>query len=106
MIDPSNPHLSISRQCELLGVSRSHHYYKRRPERRKDVEEKIKLKEIFLKYPFYGYRKQVHELKEAARMSSTPKRVRRLMGEMGLKALSARPMTSVAKKEHSIYPTS
>jgi putative transposase len=104
MIDPSNRRLSISRQAELLGVSRSHHYYKRRPQRRDDIEEKIKLKEMFLKYPFYGYRKQVHELKESAGIISTPKRVRRLMHEMGLKALSPRQMTSVPKKEHPIYP--
>ena len=47
MIDPSDRHLSISRQSELLGVNRSHHYYKKRSERREDIEEKIKLKELF-----------------------------------------------------------
>lgn len=30
----------------------------------KTSEEKIELKEIFLKYPFYGYRKQVLELEK------------------------------------------
>ena len=54
MIDPSDRCLSISRQSELLGVSRSHHYYKPRPECWEDIEEKAKLKELFLKYPFYG----------------------------------------------------
>ena len=103
MIDPDNRHLSISRQSELLGVSRSHHYYKQRSEKREDIEEKIKLKELFLKYPFYGYRKQVLEL-ESIGITSTSKRVRRLMHEMGLKALSPKQMTSVPKKEHQVYP--
>lgn len=103
MIDPTDQHLSIFQQSQLLGVSRSHHYYKRRSERREDIEEKIKLKELFLKYPFYGYRKQVHEL-ETIGIASTSKRVRRLMHEMGLKALSPRQMTSVSKKEHPVYP--
>ena len=103
MIDPDNKHLSVSRQSELLGVSRSHHYYKRRSEKREDIEEKIKLKELFLKYPFYGYRKQVLEL-ESVGITSTSKRVRRLMHEMGLKALSPKQMTSVPKKEHQVYP--
>ncbi len=41
MIDPSDRHLSIRRQSELLGVSRSHHYYKKRAPRRADIEEMI-----------------------------------------------------------------
>ncbi len=49
MIDPSDRHLSIRRQSELLGVSRSHHYYKKRAPRRADIEEMIKLKELFIK---------------------------------------------------------
>ena len=103
MIDRKDQHLSISRQAELLGVSRSHHYYKRRSERREDIEEKIKLKENFLKYPFYGYRKHVFEL-ESDGIFSTTKRVRRLLSELGLKAISARHMTSVPRKDHSVYP--
>ena len=103
MIDPKDRHLSISRQSELLGISRSHHYYNPRPERREDIEEKIRLKEMFLKYPFYGYRKQVLEL-EREGISSTLKRVRRPMHEMGLKALSPRHLTSIPKKEHPVYP--
>ena len=103
MIDPKDPRLSISRQSEVLGLTRSHHYYKPRPERREDIEEKIKLKEIFLKNPFYGYRKQVLEL-EREGIFSTPKRVRRLMCELGLKALTPRQMTSIGRKEHPVYP--
>ena len=103
MIDLKERHVSISRQSKLLGVSRSCHYYKRRSERREDIEEKIKLKENFLKYPFYGYRRHVLEL-EPDGMFSTTKRVRRLMYEFGLKAISARQMTSVPKKDHPVYP--
>jgi putative transposase len=103
MIDPNDCRLSISRQSELLGLSRSHHYYKPRPERREDIKEKIKLKEIFLKNPFYGYRKQVLELEREGILSS-PKRVRRLMRELGLKALAPRQMTSIRRKEHPVYP--
>jgi putative transposase len=83
MIDRDDRHLSISRQCQLLGVSRSHHYYKKRAKRRADIEEQIKLKELFIKFPFYGYRKHAFELKNESIVSTT-KRVRRLMHEMGL----------------------
>lgn len=103
MIDRDDRHLSIARQCQLLGVSRSHHYYKECAKCRTDIEEQIKLKELFIKFPFYGYRKHVYELKNESIISTT-KRVRRLMHEMGLRALSPRQMTSVPKKEHPIYP--
>ena len=103
MIDPSHKHLSISKQCQLIGRSRSHHYYKRRMERTEDIQQKMKIKELFLKYPFYGYRKQVLELEKEG-VFTTTKRVRRLMHEMGLKALSPRQMTSAPRKENPVYP--
>ena len=103
MIDPKERHLSISRQCELLGVSRAHHYYKKRPERREDIEEKIKLKESFLKYPFYGYRKHVLEL-ESDGIFSTTKRVRRLVDLMGITAIYQKPNLPKPNLAHKIYP--
>ncbi len=103
MIDPSDRHLLIVRQSELLGVSRSNHYYKKRAPRRADIEEMIKLKELFIKYPFYGYRKHVRELENES-IFSTVKRVRRLMRAMGLNALSPKKLTSIPKKEHPVYP--
>ncbi|WP_319416813.1 IS3 family transposase [Marispirochaeta aestuarii] len=66
-----------------MGVSRSHHYYKKRAKCRADIEEQIKLKELFIKFPFNGYRKHVYELKKESIVSTT-KRVRRLMREMDL----------------------
>jgi len=103
MIDPSDQQLSINRQCKLIGVSRSQYYYKKRPENARDIEEMIKLKEIYIKYPFYGYRKQVHELEKAS-IRSTTKRVRRLMKKLGIKALSPKKVTSLPNKENPIYP--
>jgi len=44
-IDFSHKHLSISKQCQLIGRSRSHHYYKKRMERIEDIQEKMKIKE-------------------------------------------------------------
>jgi len=72
-------------------------------ERIEDIQEKMKIKELFLKYPFYGYRKQVLAL-EREGIFSTSKRVRRLMHELGLKALSPKQMTSTPRKENPVYP--
>jgi len=68
-----------------------------------DIEEKIALKEIYLKIPFYGYRKMWQELKDAG-YNTSPKRVRRLMREMRMKALSPKKFTSIPNKEHPVYP--
>jgi putative transposase len=61
------------------------------------------LKEAYLQVPFYGYRKMALELKEIG-IQSTPKRVRRLMSQMGLKALSPKKLTSRPSKKHPVYP--
>ena len=103
MIDPEDRHLSVSRQSELLGVSRSRYYYRHRRERRRDIEEKVLLKKLFLQFPFYGYRKMVMELRYIGH-HSTVKRVRRLMHELGLRALSPKKVTSQPTKGHQKYP--
>ena len=103
MIDPTDRHLSIVRQSDLLGVSRSRYYYRPRSEPVADIEEKIRLKELFLQVPFYGYRTMALEL-EYLGYHTTPKRVRRLMRELGLAALTPRQLTSQPTKEHPTYP--
>jgi putative transposase len=103
VIEPKNRRLSVSKQCRLLNISRSSHYYNTRPEPVTDIEEKIALKEAYLQVPFYGYRKMALELKEIG-IQSTPKRVRRLMSQMGLKALSPKKLTSRPSKKHPVYP--
>jgi putative transposase len=103
VIEPKNRRLSVSKQCRLLNISRSRHYYHSRPEPVRDIAEKIALKEAYLQVPFYGYRKMARELQYVG-IKSTPKRVRRLMYQMGLKALSPKKLTSRPSKEHPIYP--
>lgn len=103
MIDPTDRHLSIVRQSDLLGTSRSRYYYRPRPEPVADMEEKVRLKELFLQFPFYGYRKMALELQDRG-YHTTPKRVRRLMREQGLVALTPRHLTSQPTKEHPTYP--
>ena len=103
MIDPDDYHVSVSRQSELLGVSRSRYSYRHRRERRRDIEEKILLKKLFLQVRFYGYRTMVMELRHIGHRS-TVKRVRRLMHERGLRALSPKQLTSRPTKEHPRYP--
>lgn len=78
--------LSVIKQCYLLGISRTAHYY--RPLTEKDDNDLVDLQRIpaiLRDIPFYGYRKISHQLlPEYPHM--TRKRVRRLMRRFGLRA--------------------
>ena len=57
LVQPEDPELSIRRQCELLGLTRSMLYYLPVG---MSAEEQALMKEIdrlFTKWPFYGSRK-------------------------------------------------
>lgn len=95
--------LSLSRQCELLGLSRTNIYYRKRTERKRDIEEKFLLRRLYLSLPFYGYRKMAQELRSRG-LKTSVKRVRRLMRELGLKALMVKKNLSRPARQHPVYP--
>ncbi len=53
--------LSLSRQCEILSISRSSLYYRLRGESPANLALMRRIDELFLKHPFYGSR-HLHEL--------------------------------------------
>jgi len=86
-IKPDNPRLSITKQCEIMGVSRSAYHY--RPGHTDDELEIAILKAILDVLgirPFYGYRKVAQQL---ADIGVTRKQVRRIMNRAGLRAIYA-----------------
>lgn len=105
MIEPESHELPISRQCELIGLSRGTYYYKPGP----DKEEEYNLilmrliDEQFTKTPFYGSRKMTTCLKRQGHKVNR-KRIRRLMQTMGLEAIYPKPNLSKSLKEHKKYP--
>jgi putative transposase len=103
MIDKDHPNLSITRQCELLGISRSGIYYKPVPEDDEDTMFKRLIDKIFTDAPCYGSRKITKEL-QGRGYNINRKRVQRLMREMGLEAIYPKPNTSKPSKHHKKYP--
>jgi putative transposase len=98
--------LSISRQCELLGKSRSWYYYKGSIDNiriKRDNKDKVIISEILDKYPQYGYRKVSLESKDMG-LYIKEKRTRRLMSEMGIKAVYPTHKISKVSKEDKKYP--
>jgi putative transposase len=94
--------LSIVKQCELLGISRSSYYYT--PESTVDEKEIGILKAILdelSNHPFYGYRKIAVALED---MNVTRKQVRRIMKKAGLRAIYPGKRLSMPCKWHEKYP--
>ncbi|MFA6168955.1 MAG: IS3 family transposase [Gemmatimonadaceae bacterium] len=102
MVEPS-PNLSIRRQCELVGVSRSGVYYKAVPLDAEDLALMRRIDEMHLRHPFYGSRKLSHELRLEG-YAANRKRVQRLMRLMGLEAMAPKPNTSRPAPEHPVFP--
>ncbi len=102
MIDPLQKP-SISRQCHLLGLSRSSIYYKPRPIKPEDLELMRLIDEQYMKTPSYGSRSMARYFRRQGRKVNR-KRIQRLMRLMGIEAIYPKPHTSRPHPEHKIYP--
>lgn len=100
-LNKQHPRLSFARQCELLSVNRSSTYYKARE--KEDIEIINEIRDIWGKYPFYGYRRITVSLTRKG-INVNHKKVQRLMQEGGLHAISPRPKTSKKDQDNRIYP--
>ena len=77
MVRRDIPGLSLSRQCQVLSISRSSFYYTPKGESAENLALMRRIDELFLKYPFYGSRQMVRQLqREGIRIGRH--RVRRL----------------------------
>ena len=102
MIDRAHQ-LSISRQAQLLGISRGSVYYQPKQVSEEDLVLMRKLDELHLEYPFMGARMLRDQLN---RMGFTigRKGVSTLMKKMGIEALYQKPKTSKKHPGHEVYP--
>ena len=102
MISASPTHPSLSRQCQLLHISRSSLYYQPRGESQETLDLMRKIDELYLNYPFKGSR-QIQKTLAMEGIQVGRHRVRRLMRLMGLEAIYQKPNTSKPNPEHKIY---
>ena len=93
----------MTRQCEILELSRSGIYYNPSPISAKDVELMRQIDEIHLMYPFYGSRNIRNELWSKG-YDIGRDRVRRLMRRMGIEALYVKPRLSLSHPGYVKYP--
>jgi len=101
MVEQDNPEITVKRQAELLSV-RTSVYRKAREQR--ECEENVRLMhridEIYMKHPFYGYRRMTRILRDQG-FEVNRKRIRRLMRIMGLEAVYPKP--NLSKRLHATY---
>lgn len=97
--------LTVTRQTQLLGLSRSSVYYTPRPRPRpqEDLIRMLRIDELHLQWPFYGSRRLAIELRKAGHAVGR-RHVVTLMRRMGLETLYRRPRTSLPARGASIYP--
>jgi putative transposase len=103
LVEAAHPQLSICRQCELLGLSRSSFYYEPATETAEDLALMRQIDEHYTECPFYGSRRWTAWLRRQGHPVNR-KRVQRLMRLMGLEALYPKPRLSVPDSQHKVYP--
>ena len=103
LIESGNEKISVSRQCGLLGISRSGFYYKAIGESAYNLQLMKLIDEYYTVYPFYGVRRLTAWLREGGHEVNL-KRVKRLMRKMGLYAIYPKPGLSKGGEGHKKYP--
>jgi len=102
MIDRGHD-LPLSRQAELLRLSRSSIYYAAQPVPPADLAIMRQIDELHLNYPFAGSR-MLRDLLRADGVVIGREKVATLMRRMGIEAIYRRPNTSKPAAGHKIYP--
>jgi putative transposase len=100
---PDDPGLSVARQCELIGLSRSTYYLRPATESAENLRLMRLIDEQYLKTPFYGSRRMAAVLQRSGEVVNR-KRIGRLMRLMGLEGLHPRPRTTVGTPGVRAYP--
>lgn len=104
MIEPSNPNLSIGKQCALLSISGSSFYYEPKGETELNLDLMRVIDKQFLETPFYGVRQMTWHLRNEGYLVNE-KRIRRLMRRMGLMPIYQKPIPAKPQRGTKSTPT-
>lgn len=103
LIQSNHSRISMTRQCELIGLSRSSYYYKPAGESEYNLALMRIIDEQYLRTPFFGSRQMTDWLRLNGHAVNR-KRIQRLMRVMGLEGIVPGPHTSKPHPEHKVYP--
>ncbi len=103
LVDPNCTQLSVSKQCQLLDLSRSRFYYRPKGIDKVELEQMRILDELYLEDPTRGTRRMSKELKKRGHKVGRH-HTRTLMQRMRLKTIYCRPRTTIIDKTSHKYP--
>ena len=95
--------LPITKQAEVLNISRGSVYYLPRPVSESDLALMRRLDRLHLEFPFAGAR-MLRAMLAAEGSKFGRRHVKTLMKRMGIEALYRRPRTTKPEPGHKIYP--
>lgn len=95
--------LPLTRQSQILNMSRSSLYYKAVPISDRDIELMKLIDEIHLKHPFMGSRSIRDQLQDMGHQVGR-QHVSTLMKKMGIAAIYRKPRLSKPHPDHKVYP--
>jgi len=102
MIDRTHP-LPITRQAQIVNISRGSVYYESEPISDGDLKLMRRIDELHLEVPFAGAR-MLRDLLRAEGFAVGRKHMTTLMRRMGITALYRKPNTSKRAPGHTIWP--
>ncbi len=103
LVKRDNRKVSISRQCELLDLSKSSYYYRSTGEDDYNFQLMEMIDEQYTKAPFYGARRMTFWLRAQAHEVNV-KLVRKLFRRLGLQAIYPHQRRSFSSPGHKLYP--
>ena len=103
LVERESAELPLTRQSDLLSISRSSLYYRPVPPSPDEVALKHRIDALYTASPFYGSRRIAAVLHREG-VSVNRKAVQRHMQEMGIAGVAPGPHLSRRAPQHPVYP--
>ena len=105
LIERAGGDFSLTRQAQLLSISRANLYYQPASGQR-DLAAMNALDAIYTAYPFYGSRRMQYELNTSYKINICREHIQRLMRLMGLEAIYPKKRQGLSKpnSQRQTYP--
>ena len=105
MVSKSHPKVSLTKQCEYLGLCRSSFYVTNKGESSLNLELMDHIDKHYLEHPYKGCPSMYTYLTMDLEYDVSRNRIERLYYKvMGLRAIVPGPHTSKRNKDHAVYP--
>ena len=103
MMDHDSP-MTITRQAQLVGISRSSVYYQPQPPSARDLMLMKRIDQLHMDHPFAGARMLRDLLRLEGHKKIGRKHTATLMGRMGIEAIYRHRNTSKPHPAHRVFP--